>query len=234
MSIASWWYDHPLPKRLHSQYRLPDKIYAFPSLAYSSSASDQEIVKILLSYINAAFYRTGVGYGERIHGCFLFLKLDSLDGTLFIHSKYMFLNSPHSTGTSIFVDTELFSKNALQRVDANAFIDIMLALDHRYILYLGHSRLTWSDDLTMTASWSLMPAMVEQCDISETLFVRNISKMFLPLVGNLTTWVKPCSKVKLMSISHRLIGYELLVTQNDSQSIFGRFMSPANHIGISE
>ena len=90
------------------------------------------------------------------------MSLDSLDGTLFIHS----LNSFHRT--SMFVDIEFVSRTIVHRADTDSFIDIILALGHRYYF----------------VSWSLMPATVEQCDTNETLFVRNTSRMFSPLLEN--------------------------------------------------
>ena len=52
-----------------------------------------------------------------------------------VHSSYIlniriFLNSFHRT--SMFVDIEFVSRKIVHKADANSFIDIILALGHRY------------------------------------------------------------------------------------------------------
>ena len=42
----------------------------------------------------------------------------------------------------MFVDTEFVSRKIVHRADADSFIDIILALGHRYILCFADSKLT--------------------------------------------------------------------------------------------
>ena len=65
------------------------------------------------------------------------------------------------------------------------------------------------EDLTQTASWSLIPAIELQQWISDGLLVINMSKVLLALVGKFTTWVKPCSRKNsiIYIVSHRARGY---------------------------
>ena len=90
-----------------------------------------------------------------IHG-YLFLLVDKiLDGTQFKHSKHTVLNSSHRRLTGAVC--EVLWKKVEENSDAIFLMTIKFALLHRYILCFDDSKFTCTSDLTLSASWLLIP-----------------------------------------------------------------------------